>query len=540
VRQHRLPAAPSGRETHPARDVARAWAGALDRIAEPALRVRAALAAAHALGIVQRAIVFDEGGLVAGIPGTATSVAVRRLLERARRVLEDEHAAPGLYVARLVPGRSERLALRWRDDGGDTLASARALAATCAWALHRAPADGAPGGLPDASATLSRLEQLVHDARRMRRAFAVVYVDVEAADRPLPRGSRDAVARRLRRAVRANDHIGHLGGDAYVALVSLHANESEAYPAAQRLLDAARAAGAGAGCANAGVAVCPDDGVQPADLVEKAGAAAMAAASAGAAHPYWFREPAGHEFGERGAVRRRLREGDPGALFELRFDPIVDARSGAPWAFVAIATWRDATAHDVAPDAYLANDPDRAAREALERWTLTSAAEARRTWRAGGTEVDVAVRLSEPSDAAIAAIAKIFPGEAARALLVEIAAPAHVPPPAVEAFTRRLRALGVRTGVAASRATSAPFDGAGVLLDFITVDARRDVRAFAELALASVIAPHVVAEHVDDLERARRLARAGATGLRGRGLAAPLRLQELARWASDRRSTIGV
>src|SRR6202035_2876754 len=119
---------------------------------------------------------------------------------------------------------------------------------------------------------------------------------------------------------------------------ALESGESEAYPAAQRLLSAAAAWD---GSANVGVAICPDDGVQPEDLVEKAGAAAMAAASVGGARPYWYRESAGRELGERAIVRAQLCDGAPASLLEVCYQPVFDAQTGAPWAVSAVPAWRD-------------------------------------------------------------------------------------------------------------------------------------------------------------------------------------------------------
>ena len=536
MRQYRLPVIRGDGDANAVRDVARAWSRVLDHVTEPALRLRAALSLARTLAGAERAIVFDADRVIAALPGDAASIAARRMFERARRVLEDERVGPDLYVARIAPDRPERLALRWREPREDALEIARAVVASCAWALERGSGERPPANLPDGGATLARMEQLVHDARRMHRSFAVVYVDAEgAAGATTDTGARNEVALRLRRQLRANDHLGHLGGDAYVALLALDASESEAYPAAQRLLDAA---GAGA-CANVGVAICPEDGVQPADLVDKAGAAAMAAASVGGARPYWFRESAGHELGERAAIRRRLREGDPGALVELRFAPVFDGRTGQPRGVKAVAAWREPGGIELAPEAYLACDPDRAARESLERWIISSAASAQRSWLAAGFELDVWFRLSEPSDTMADAIASAFGAGAGRSVMIEIAAAAHVPAPAVESFARRVRALGARVGVAAARVLHASFEGGGSLLDFVVVDARHEVRALAELALASVLAGEVVADEISKPERARWLIRHGATALCGQGLAAPLRLRELVGWASDRRSPLG-
>jgi GGDEF domain-containing protein len=268
VRQYRLPVIRSDREAFPARDLARAWNRAFEYVAEPELRLRAVLSLARTLANAERAIVFGQDRILAAVPGGRDGVAANRLFARARRVLEDELVTPELYVARIVPEGPERVALRWREPRPDTVEIARAIVASCGWALEQRSAERAPANLPDGRATLRRLEQLVHDAQRMRRAFAVIYVDVEPLPASAPADAvRDAVARRLRREVRANDHLGHLGGDAYLALLALDSGESEAYPAAQRLLRAAAAAASDA-CANVGVAICPEDGVRPEDLVE--------------------------------------------------------------------------------------------------------------------------------------------------------------------------------------------------------------------------------------------------------------------------------
>jgi EAL domain-containing protein (putative c-di-GMP-specific phosphodiesterase class I) len=190
--------------------------------------------------------------------------------------------------------------------------------------------------------------------------------------------------------------------------------------------------------------------------------------------------------------------------------------------------------------AYLIGEPDRSAREALERWTIATAATAHRTWRAAGIELDVHLALATATDAVIDAVAAGFGADdAMRGVLAEIVAPDGVGPGALESFARRLHALGARVGVAAVRTSRAPFDGEHGLLDFVTVDGSHDVRTLAELALASVFAPVVIVSGVDDRERARRLGRAGASALWGKGLAAPMGLPELVRWASEQRGWVG-
>ncbi len=129
--------------------------------------------------------------------------------------------------------------------------------------------------------------------------------------------------------------------------------------------------------------------------------------------------------------------------------------------------------------------------------------------------------------------------DAMRGVLAEIVARDGTPPGMLESFARRLHALGARVGVAAARTSSPPFDGEHGLLDFVTVDGAHDVRTLAELALATVVAPVAIVGGVHDRDRGRWLARYGASALWGEGLAAPMGLPELVRWASEQRGSLG-
>jgi EAL domain-containing protein (putative c-di-GMP-specific phosphodiesterase class I)/GGDEF domain-containing protein len=525
------------RDARRPRDLARAWTRALEHITQPEQRLRAILSLARPLAGAQRALVFGEHRVLAAAPGAPDGLAMQRLFARARAVLEDELVTPELYVARIAPERAERVALRWRAASAASVETARAIVVSCAWALENGFAGGRPAAdLPDGVDTLHRLDQLVHDARRMQRSFAVIYVEVEAAEASAADGiARDALARRLRREVRANDHIGHLGGDAFLALVSLGAGEAEAYPAAQRLLRVAAAASADAS-ANVGVAICPQDGLQPDALLEKASAAAMAAASVGGTRPHWYRESVGRTLQQRSLLRARLSDGDPATLLDLRYQPILDAASAAPYALSVTARWHAqsefAATH---PIEYLSGEPDRAAREALERWTIAGAADAYRTLRAAGLDVRIHLTLAAQDEATVDAVAEAFgAGDAMRHVMIEIVAADAAAPGVVAAFARRLRALGASVGAGAWHTSRPPFDAVDSgLLDFVTVEERADARSLAALALASMLAPVVVAGGVGDPERARWLARHGATAVRGDGLAPAMGLQELVRWASN-------
>ena len=514
------------RDARRPRDLARAWTRALEHVTRPEQRLRAILSLAAPLAGARRALVFGEDGVLAAAPGAADGLVMRRLFDRARRVLEDELVTPELYVARIAPERPERVALRWRAPDAASLEAARAIVVSCAWALEHGVATAhPPADLPDSAETLHRLEQLVHDARRMRRAFAVVYVEVETSGAAADGFARDALARRLRGAVRANDHVGHLGGDAFLVLVALAAGESEAYPAAERLLRAAAGASADA-TANVGVAICPEDGLIPHDLVEKASAAALAAASVGGTQPYWYREQAGRTLRRRSLVRTRLSDGDPGALFDLAYEPIFDARSGAPCAVAAAARWRTrCELGGTDPFDDLAGAPDRGARHALQRWTIAGAADAYRMWWAAGLDLRVDLALAADDDALVDAIADAFgAGDAMRRVSIEIvgadeAAPA--PSRCSPAGCARLaRAWALTPGARRARRSTPSTRASWTSSRSATTRAR----GLAALALASMLAPAVIAGAVGDPSgcagsRATARRRPGARDSRTHGFA---------------------
>ena len=253
------------------------------------------------------------------------------------------------------------------------------------------------------------------------------------------------------------------------------------------------------------------------------------------AQPYWYRESAGRALSERALTHAVLTDGDPATLFEMRYAPIFDAQSGALLAATAAASWRVADAPARPPPAYLGGDSDRTARAALQRWLIASAAHAQRTWHAAGLDLRVHLALATTGDDVLEAIAAGFGSDdSMRRAWIEMDAERPAPGE-LESFARKLHALGAAVGIGAWRT---PFDVAGGLIDFVTVEDGPDVRTLAALALGSVLAPVVIAAGTPDRDRARWLTRHGATALSGKGLSAPMGLSELVRWASDRPGSI--
>jgi len=479
------------------------------------------------------AVAFDAQRLLAAIPGDTAAL---RLYERARTVLEDEAITPEMYVARLAPGRAERFALLWREGLPAAIDGARALASSFACVLEGERGRTSPA-IPGPPATYEQLERFVHGARRLRRPFAVVYLDVDWFDqgrepRPHERlaDAHGVVAQRIRNVIRGGDHLGYANANAFLALLALQSHEREAFEAAHRLR---RAVGEGIS-ASVGVAVCPDDGESPADLVEKASAAASAAASDGSATPYWFRRDAGAALSADAALRRSL--SDPAgidAIVEPRFRPIV-APDGAVLGVALEPRWRGAAPSPEEPCDYVAADADGLTRERFDRWSLRRAADALAAWPAPARP-PLHLRLAGVSPAVADAVRESFGGREGGRIAVELRLSSAPDAAELARFVRALRAAGAEIGV-----WSDPRDPLAVdaLMDlgigFVVVDAGAGTRTLAGIALGSILAPRVLAARVDDGDRSAWLARQGVAGMRGEAIAPALDAAELPAWRAAR------
>ena len=140
-------------------------------------------------------------------------------------------------------------------------------------------------GLPNRGLFLDRLTSGIKRARRNNDLLALLYVDLnrfkpvndehghEAGDRVL-----EAVAERMQRAVREMDTVARLGGDEFAIILEVISTPGDADAVAAKLSGAieepihvqGREVHLGA---STGIAIYPEDGTVPADLLRKADAA---------------------------------------------------------------------------------------------------------------------------------------------------------------------------------------------------------------------------------------------------------------------------
>jgi diguanylate cyclase (GGDEF)-like protein len=148
-------------------------------------------------------------------------------------------------------------------------------------------------GLPNRSLFDERLHRALLEARGTDRRMAVLFVDLDRFKQINDTLShrvgdilRAEIADRMRRVVRPGDTVARIGGDEFNVLVSSVTSDEEAEETAARILSAVREPVVIDGhtlhvSASLGIALFPDDGVEPEELKREADAAMYCAKGMG-------------------------------------------------------------------------------------------------------------------------------------------------------------------------------------------------------------------------------------------------------------------
>jgi diguanylate cyclase (GGDEF)-like protein len=202
------------------------------------------------------------------------------------------------------------------------------------------------------------------------------------------------VAPRLRQAVRAEDTVARLGGDEFAVLLP-GADGERATQVAERLRAGFRrpfrlGPQLQSASASIGIAVAPEDGREPVELLQHADLA-MYDAKHGRSGQARFR-PDAHAAGSQSV--ERLRQGIKDGELVLHYQPQVSLRTGAVVGVEALVRWQHADSGLVSPTAFLPQAESSGLMPMLTHAVLGQAVGQAARWRAAGTPVVVAVNLS--------------------------------------------------------------------------------------------------------------------------------------------------
>lgn len=261
--------------------------------------------------------------------------------------------------------------------------------------------------LPNRPMFSQMLSHAIESARRYRRRFAVLFIDLdrfkfindtlghEAGDILL-----QEMARRLTHTLRASDIIARFGGDEFVVLLPEINDATEVAGVANKILAAlvqpVRVADQECRVtASIGISTFPDDAQDEQSLMKNADMAMYLAKAEGKNNYQFYSQEIRTEARERLVLENNLRRALDDKEFFLHFQPKVDLRTGAITGVEALLRWHNSELGSVPPAKFIPLAEETGLIVPIGRWVLRSACGQGVAWQQQGLPgIRVAVNLS--------------------------------------------------------------------------------------------------------------------------------------------------
>ena len=262
-------------------------------------------------------------------------------------------------------------------------------------------------GLPSRSLLLEMAEHMLAGARRAGEGLAVLFFDLDrfkpindihghaVGDKLL-----QALAQRLRAALRAEDLVARVGGDEFIALLPHIRGSDDAAHAARHVIAALAPAyridGLELHCIpSIGISLFPRDGDGIDDLIERADQAMYQAKRVGHGHYQFVTEALNRQARLARGLEDRLRQGLAQDELKLVYQPVLDIRDGTIVGAEALLRWPQADGSDIAPATFLPVAEASGLIREIGQWVLREATRQHRAWCAEGLPpIPMAVNIS--------------------------------------------------------------------------------------------------------------------------------------------------
>ena len=275
-----------------------------------------------------------------------------------------------------------------------------------AYVLHQSFHDSLTG-LPNRLLLLDRLSQATAHRTHQPAQVAVLFMDLDhfkevndtlghaAGDRLL-----QVVSERLAVSVREGDTVARVGGDEFVVVLVDLNQLADAARVAEKIIGAVSSSCQIEGSElhvtpSIGLAVFPDDGVDPDTLLRNADTAMYHAKRDGGAH-YCFFTPQMQEVASRrlalgNALERAIHAGE----FVMHYQPKVAAASGIISGFEALIRWPQAGGEPIPPSQFIPIAEETGRIDPIGSWAIRQVAAELQRWNALGIDnVPIAVNVS--------------------------------------------------------------------------------------------------------------------------------------------------
>jgi diguanylate cyclase (GGDEF)-like protein/PAS domain S-box-containing protein len=255
-------------------------------------------------------------------------------------------------------------------------------------------------GLPNRSTVEEQLGRELARAQREGTTVATLYIDLDhfkLVNDSLGHAAGDQVlvqvADRIRAIIRGGDLLARLGGDEFM-LVCPGTGGSDAEVVAEKILAALDASLVLDGeefqlGASIGIAVGPNDGADPAELLKHADTAMYQAKRSGRDAYALYSDDAGDSRG-RLTLTARLRHALAEDEFVLHYQPVYDLATGGLRGVEALVRWEDPAAGLVPPDRFIPHAEETGLITRIGAWVIEAACRQAAAW----TELGLTPRIA--------------------------------------------------------------------------------------------------------------------------------------------------
>jgi diguanylate cyclase (GGDEF)-like protein len=308
-------------------------------------------------------------------------------------------------IQTLPDGRIIAIARQWMPDGSvltthEDVTDRRQNEAKVAFMAHH----DLLTGLANRSLFMEKIEEAGARLRRRGESFTVFMLDLDRfkdVNDSLGHPAGDALLKemgqRLRGSLRETDVLARLGGDEFAILQSGEPDQREAaIMLAVRIIELVAEpfeldGGRVSVGTSIGIALAPQDGVDPDELLKKADLALYRTKAAGRNGFNFFNPEMTAEVDARHRLENELRDALARQQFEIHYQLVVDMTTREPRGAEALIRWRHPTKGLIAPDRFIPLAEDTGLIVPLGAWILQKACADAAAWPA---HIKLSVNLS--------------------------------------------------------------------------------------------------------------------------------------------------
>lgn len=260
--------------------------------------------------------------------------------------------------------------------------------------------------LPNRDLLLDRLGQAISQARRSENHLAVIFMDVDrfkSANDSLGHSGGDELLRRvaqaLKRGMREGDTLARVGGDEFVLLLPQIERIQEAVDGANRILDSLRRPLRVMGeefrtTASLGMAVFPNDGSEPDELIGNADAAMYRAKEQGGDSLQLYAPDMNASIVARVSLEKELLRAQERDEFVLHYQPLATVSKNEIVGVEALIRWQHPERGLVPPNEFIPLAEETGLILPIGKWVLETACRQGAEWEKLSPGFRVAVNVS--------------------------------------------------------------------------------------------------------------------------------------------------